>query len=120
MAAILPASPLTLQDGFLAALNSGRVVPEDATHVQFANALMGQLASRGCAPMSPEATAAHDLTMAKCGEPVSPQSRRELSRCPVTASRQRLAPRRCVRWPAHPGCAAQSSRDAPNERPTTA
>lgn len=61
MAAILPASPLTLQDVFLAALNSGRVVPEDATHVQFANALMEQLASRGCAPMSTEAMAADDF-----------------------------------------------------------
>lgn len=57
MAAILPASPLTLQDVFLAALNSGRVVPEDPTHVQFANALMGQLSLRGCAPMTNEATA---------------------------------------------------------------
>lgn len=39
----------TLQDPFLAALNLGRVVPEDATHDQFANALVMQLASRGYA-----------------------------------------------------------------------
>ncbi|MPS81669.1 MAG: hypothetical protein E2591_26705 [Achromobacter sp.] len=40
-------SPLTAKDVFIAALAAGRAVPEDETHVAFANSLLEQIHNKG-------------------------------------------------------------------------
>lgn len=47
MAPSYPPSPLTASDVFVAALAAGRAVPEDQTHVAFANSLLEQIHNKG-------------------------------------------------------------------------